>query len=158
MKEKDSGYAEAKMLIRKPAKEVFNAFIDPQVTKKFWFTKGSDKLEANKKVTWEWEMYGVSTTVDVKEIIPNRKIVFEWDDPPTTVEFKFEELSNDSTYVTVTEHGYKISGDELLAKIKDSTGGFTTVLDGLKAYLEHDINLNLIADKYPDKISHENYA
>gem|GEM_PF-6143995 len=27
--------------------------------------------------------------------------------------------------------------------------GFTTVLDGLKAYLEHNLQLNLIADKFP---------
>lgn len=36
--------------------------------------------------------------------------------------------------------------------IKDSTGGFTTVLDGLKAFLEYNINLNLIADKYPKEV------
>ncbi|HET9745565.1 MAG TPA: SRPBCC family protein [Chitinophagaceae bacterium] len=158
MKVSDAKYAEAKMLIRKPAREVFDAFIDPLKTKNFWFTRGSHKLEANKKVIWEWEMYGVSVTADVKEIIPDKKIVLEWDDPPTTVEFNFEQLNYDSTYVTITESGYGLSGDELLAKIKDSTGGFTTVLDGLKAYLEHDINLNLIADKFPDKIRNKDYV
>ncbi|SJN17484.1 hypothetical protein FM120_00535 [Sphingobacterium faecium PCAi_F2.5] len=34
----------------------------------------------------------------------------------------------------------------------DSTGGFTTVLDGCKAYLEHGIDLNLIADKFPKQV------
>jgi len=29
----------------------------------------------------------------------------------------------------------------------------TTVLDGLKAYLEHNIKLNLIGDKYPKEVS-----
>jgi hypothetical protein len=51
-----------------------------------------------------------------------------------------------------------MTGEKLLAKIKDSTGGFTTVLDGLKAFLEHGINLNLVADKFPDKIKDEKYA
>jgi hypothetical protein len=37
--------------------------------------------------------------------------------------------------------------------IKDNTGGFTTVLDGLKAFLEHNINLNLIMDKFPKEVS-----
>ena len=60
--------------------------------------------------------------------------------------------------MTITESGNELLGDELLAKIKDSTGGFTTVLDGLKACLEHHINLNLTADKLPDKIRDENYA
>ena len=141
--------AEAQMKIRKPAAEVFEAIIDPAITKNFWFTKGSGRLEVNKKITWEWEMYNISTTVVAKEILPNEKIVFEWDDPVTTVEFKFQPLSDGSTFVTASECGYGKSGDELLEKIKDSTGGFTTVLDGLKAYLEHGINLNLILDKFP---------
>ena len=67
MKEKDSKYTEAKMLIRRPAEQVFHAFIDPAITSNFWFTKGSNKLEVNKTVTWEWEMYNVSTTVDEKK-------------------------------------------------------------------------------------------
>lgn len=149
MSDKNLKCAEAQMTIRKPASEVFEAFIDPELSKNFWFTKGSGKLEVNKKVTWEWEMYNVSTTVTPKEIVKNEKIVYEWDDPPRTVEFKFKTLSDGSTFVSVTECGYKETGDELLKVIKDSTGGFTTVLDGLKAYLEHGINLNLIGDKFP---------
>jgi len=35
--------------------------------------------------------------------------------------------------------------------IKNNTGGFTTVLDGLKAYLEYGIKLNLIGDKFPQQ-------
>jgi hypothetical protein len=27
---------------------------------KFWFTKGSGRLEAGKQVQWDWEMYGIS--------------------------------------------------------------------------------------------------
>lgn len=144
--------AEAQMLIRKPVEEVFEAFIDPAITKNFWFTKGSGKLEVNKKVTWEWEMYNVSTPVVAKEIQRNEKIVFEWDEDPKTVEFKFKTLSDGSTFVTVTECGYNMAGNELLEVVKRSTGGFTTVLDGLKAFLEYNINLNLVADKFPEGV------
>ena len=35
------------MLIRKPVADVFEAFIDPDVTTKFWFTKSSGRLEAD---------------------------------------------------------------------------------------------------------------
>jgi len=31
----------AEMLIRKPVAEVFEAFINPEITSKFWFTRGS---------------------------------------------------------------------------------------------------------------------
>jgi uncharacterized protein YndB with AHSA1/START domain len=143
---------EAQMLIRKPVAEVFEALIDPSLTRNFWFTKGSDRLEANKKVVWEWEMYNLSIPVVVKEVVQNEKIVFEWAEPPRTVTFSFKTLRDSSTFVKVTECGYNKTGDELLAVIKDSTGGFTTVLDGLKAFLEHGINLNLIADKFPKEI------
>lgn len=37
--------AKAEMLIRKPAAEVFAAFVDPAITANFWFTKGSGRLE-----------------------------------------------------------------------------------------------------------------
>ena len=152
MKGNRSKCAEAQMLIRKPIEEVFEAFINPAITKNFWFTKSSGKLEVDKKITWSWEMYNVSTTVVAKEILQNQKIVFEWDNPAKTVEINFKELDDDSTFVTVSESGYDKKGDELIAVIKDATGGFTTVLDGLKAFLEHRINLNLIADKFPKEV------
>jgi uncharacterized protein YndB with AHSA1/START domain len=141
--------AEAQLLIRKPAAEVFNAFIDPAVTTNFWFTKSSGKLEIGKRITWQWEMYKVSTTVVAKKIIPDKKLIFEWSDPVTTVTFLFNSISDDTTFVTVTECGYDKTGDDLIDIIKGSTGGFTTVLDGCKAFLEHNLRLNLIADKFP---------
>lgn len=146
---KNSEMAECKMMIRKPVKEVFDAFIDPEITANFWFTKSSGRLEQNKSITWTWEMYGHSSEVLIKEIIDSKKISIEWDVPPTTVDFEFESLSESQTYVVIKHYGFDQTGDELIEAIKDSTGGFTTVLDGLKAYLEHGINLNLIADKYP---------
>ena len=62
--------AKTEMLIRKPVAEVFEAFTNPKITSKFWFTKGSGKLEAGKQVTWTWEMYNISTQVNVSEIEP----------------------------------------------------------------------------------------
>jgi uncharacterized protein YndB with AHSA1/START domain len=149
MSNSNSNYSEAKMLIRKPSSEVFEAMVNPEITKNFWFTKSSGKLEVNKSVTWEWEMYQVSAVVNVIAIVKNEKIKFEWNNPARTVEFQFESMSDNSTYVSVKEYGYTETGGELLAIIRDSTGGFTTVLDGMKAFLEHGINLNLIADKFP---------
>lgn len=152
MSDKNLKYAEAQMLIRKPVAKVFEAFIDPAVTKHFWFTKSSGRLEEGKTITWEWEMYNISTKVTAKEITADQKITIEWDEPTTNVDFNFKTLSDGSTYVTIKHYGFNKTGDELLKAIKDSTGGFTTVLDGLKAYLEHGINLNLIADKFPKEV------
>ena len=140
---------ETQMLIRKPIAIVFQAFIDPAITTKFWFTKSSGQLEVGKTVTWEWEMYNVSSGIQVKEIIPNKKITIEWDDPTTTVDFEFTALTDNSTYVVIKNYGFSQTGDDLIEIIKNNTGGFTTVLDGLKAYLEFGIELNLIKDKFP---------
>lgn len=140
---------ETQMMIRKPASQVFQAFIDPAITSNFWFTKSSGNLETGKTVKWEWEMYGVSTNVFVKEIVQDRKITTEWGDPATTVEYEFKELTDNTTYVVIKNYGFSQTGEDLIQAIKDNTGGFTTVLDGLKAYLEHNIQLNLVADKFP---------
>lgn len=139
---------ECQMMIRKPASEVFQAFIDPAITTKFWFTKSSGKLETGKTVKWEWEMYHVSDNIEVKAIVPDQQITIEWGKPATTVDFIFTALSNDTTYVVIKNYGFHETGDELLTAIGNNTGGFTTVLDGLKAYLEHGIELNLVRDKF----------
>ena len=146
--------AEADMLIRKATSEVFQAFIDPEVTKHFWFTKGSGKLDVGKSVIWEWEMYNFSTKVVATEISENQKITIDWftAEQPTKVDFNFKTLSDGSTFVSIKHYNFDKNGDELLQTIKDSTGGFTIVLAGLKAYLEHGINLNLILDKFPKEL------
>ena len=149
-----SPMVEVQMLIRRPVHEVFQAFVDPAATTNFWFTKSSGPLEEGKTVTWEWEMYQVSTSVFVKDLVPNKKISIEWGERRTTVDFEFNALTDDTTYVIIKNYGFDLEGDDLIEAIKDNTGGFTTVLDGLKAYLEHKINLNLIRDKFPKEVSH----
>lgn len=150
---KNSKSVETQMLIRKPVSKVFAGFIDPEITKNFWFTKGSGKLETGKTITWEWEMYGITTDILVKDIVENKIITIEWGQPATTVDFEFKALTDNTTYVTIKNFAFNQTGDELLDVIKDSTGGFTTVLDGLKAFMEHNINLNLIADKFPKEVT-----
>jgi len=138
-------------MIRKEVGLVFDAFINPEVSKHFWFTKSSGKLVEGQQVTWHWHMYGIEIVVLATKIIENEQITLEWGEPSTIVKIEFEELSQQQTLVKITESGFDLEGEELLAKIKDSTGGFTTVLDGMKGYLEHGISLQLIADKYPKK-------
>jgi len=144
---------EAQMLIRRPVAAVFEAFIDPEITRNFWFTKGSGRLEAGETLTWEWETYQVSSNIVVKEVLENKKITIDWAEPATAVDFEFQSLGEGLTYVVIRQYGLQGTGDELLGQVKDFTGGFTTVLDGLKAYMEHGINLNLIEDKFPKGIN-----
>jgi uncharacterized protein YndB with AHSA1/START domain len=141
------------MLIRRPVSEVFDAFINPEITTKFWFTKSSGRLEAGKQVQWDWEMYGISIPVMVKALERDQRIVIEWPGygSPTTVEWNFV-ACEDGTFVRITNEGFTGDGDSLVKQATDSTQGFTLVLAGLKALLEHNIRLNLVPDRYPKGI------
>ncbi len=143
--------AKAGMLIRRPVGEVLRAFVDPEITTKFWFTKSSGKLEPGAEVRWEWEMYGVSDTVSVKEVEENRRILVEWNsDSPKRIEWRFFSGEDDTTFVRITERGYEGNGDDIVAQALDSTEGFTIVLAALKALLEHDVILTAVADAHPE--------
>ena len=137
------------MLIRRPPAELFRAFADPAVTTRFWFTKSTGAMTPGADIRWDWETYGVSARVRVKEVDEDSRILFEWNDPPTTVELRFVPWENDTTYVRVTETGLSGDGDEVVARAADSTAGFTTVLCALKALLEHDLVLTVVEDHHP---------
>jgi uncharacterized protein YndB with AHSA1/START domain len=102
-------------------------------------------------------MYDVSINVTAKTIDPNARIVIEWPgySGPTTVEWRFAPQKNGTTFVSVTESGFTGSGDELVKYVADSTQGFSLMLAGLKAFLEHGLRLNLTADRYPSGIDEQ---
>ncbi|MDG0809300.1 SRPBCC family protein [Cohnella rhizosphaerae] len=141
------------MLVRRPVEEVFEAFVDPSVTTRFWFTKSSGRLAEGARVRWEWEMYGAAAEVDVLAIEPNRRIKIRWGDETngfTQVEWTFTDRGANETFVSVVNSGFQGDGDAVVAQALDSTGGFNMVLCALKALLEHGIELNVVADKAPD--------
>ncbi len=135
--------AKTALIIRRPVEEVFRAFVDPAVTTRFWFTKSSGPLEPGATVRWEWEMFGVGTTVTVKDVVPNERILVEWNpDDPSTVEWTFTPHER-GTHVRIVEDDIK--GD-VAAHALDSMQGFSLVLAGAKAWLEHGIELKLVED------------
>lgn len=151
----NNNFAKAEMLIRKPVSEVFQAFIDPEVTSKFWFTKGSEKLEQGKSAVWTWEMYGFSLTVLTKIIEKNKRIIIEWGNKgeETIVEWIFTPLNGKETFVSITNSNFQGEIDKIITEVRNSTEGFTLVLAGAKAYLEHQIQLNLVLDRFPKGLS-----
>lgn len=144
--------AETGMVIRRPVAEVFEAFIDPDITSAFWFTRSSGRLDVGREIRWDWEMYGASTLVLVKAVEPNERILIEWDgySGRTTVEWRFTDRRDGTTAVVIRESGWTGDGDELVKYVGESTQGFTWTLAGAKAFLEHGIELNLVADKSPE--------
>ena len=138
--------AHAHMLIRKPVSEVFEAFVDPQITSKFWFSRGDRRLDEGASVKWYWDMYGVHADVTVKALETNKRILIAW---PTPVEWTFEPRE---TAPLFKHRRRRFRGH------RRGKGGASDRCDGrlyhgargCKAYLEHGIELNLVADHNPD--------
>jgi uncharacterized protein YndB with AHSA1/START domain len=140
------------MIVHRPVEEVFRAMVDPEVTTRFWFTRSSGPVVAGAHVRWDWDMFGVSTEVDVHEVEENSRIHMTWGgaEGSTTVEWRFVPVGDDATCVAVTETGIEGTGDEVVAHAIDSMGGFTIVLCALKALLEHDVVLQAVRDHRTD--------
>ena len=137
----------AQLLIRRPPAEVFRAFVDPAITSKFWFSNASAPLAAGTTVTWAWSWYGATAEVVVDAIEPEHRILIHW---PTPVEWVFTPKGAQATLVQITASGFQGAMDEQVAQAIDAMGGFTLVLAGCKAYLEHEIELGLVPDQNPD--------
>ena len=142
------------MLIRKPAAEVFEAVVDPAITSRFWFSRGSDRLDAGREVRWDWDAYGASAQVRPKAIERERRILVEWSayEAPTEIEWTFTPRP-EGTFVAVINRGFAGDRDRIVAQAIGATEGFALVLAGMKAFLEHGIALNLVPDRFPPGLS-----
>ena len=154
---KQQPVAKAEMLIRRPVAEVFEAFVNPAITSKFWFSKGSGRLEPGKQITWDWEMYGFSVQVKVKAIEENARILVDWSafGAFTPIEWIFTSRPDATTFVSVTNSGFPGTDEEVVQAAIGSTEGFAFVLAGAKALLEHNVRLNLVPDRFPDGLPKE---
>ena len=150
----DTPISKAQMLVRRPVADVFEAFIDPAVTTRFWFSRSSGRLEAGRRIRWDWEMYGVSTTVDVKAIDANRRILIEWDGYTSrnTVDWVFAPRGPSETFVRVRARGFPGDGDPVVTQAVESPGVLNLVLAGLKVFLEHGVEPNRVVDHNPDAL------
>lgn len=150
--------AKAAMLIRRPVDEVFQAFVDPAVTTKFWFTDSTGPLAEGQTVTWTWGMYGVSAEVKTLQLEPNKTILIDWGAPDQTelAEWTFAEIPGKGTYVSIQSSEYPGPPEEQLKQVEDNVGGFTLVLAGAKAWLEHNLQLNLVLDRFPAELQDQN--
>jgi uncharacterized protein YndB with AHSA1/START domain len=149
--------AKTGMLIRKPVQQVFEAIVNPEITSNFWFSRGSGRLETGKRVRWDWESHDVSIEVTAREVESNSRVLIEWPgySGPTQVEWTFQAIPDSTTFVRVSESGWTGDADKLVRYVADSTQGFTLMLAGMKAWLEHGIRLNLTLDRYPKGIEEQ---
>ena len=79
--------SETQMLMRRSVNIVFNAFVDPLITTKFWFSQSSGYLEKGAMVDWTWDKYQITHSTHVLQVVENELICIEWGTPKTKVDF-----------------------------------------------------------------------
>lgn len=141
-----SPVAESELLIRRPASEIYNAFVSPRQLARFWLAKASAPLAVGKKVRWHFPVPGVSDTVTAKVLEPGRRILVVWGSDGTETEWTFAALSPKQTHVRVTQ-SVKGTAAKRMAAIVNGTEGYTLVLSDLKVLLERGVRSGIVKDK-----------
>ncbi len=142
--------------IARPVEEVFEAVADPAKLSNYFTTGGAKgRLETGATVTWDFADFPGAFPVAVVEVLPNRRIVLEWeasDGPPegddhvaragysTRVTMEFAALEDGRTLVTIAEGGWRETETGLKASYGNCMG-WSQMLCAMKAWIEHGINL-----------------
>ncbi|WP_226673372.1 SRPBCC family protein [Rossellomorea aquimaris] len=128
------------MKIQKPAHEIFEAFVDPEMIGNFWFSSSSERWEEGKTVTLRYEEYDAQGDIHIVEIQEQKKIVFEWaENHKVTISFTQEEKG--STIVGVKEEGFDENDENVINELVDNKEGWVYMLTCLKGYMEYGVNL-----------------
>ncbi|MDF2721032.1 MAG: hypothetical protein K0Q59_707 [Paenibacillus sp.] len=130
-----------KMKIGKPARDVFEAFVDPAQIGHFWFSSSSARWEQGKTITLRYEEYGAEGDISVVDIVDNEKIVFEWNygEDIHTVTITLTEHEAGTTIVEIVEDGFKQGGEDWIEMLVGNKEGWVYMLTCLKGYMEHGI-------------------
>ena len=143
--------AKASIRVRRPPSEVFAAFADARSMSKFWFTRHDEGLKEGETCTWYLGTGADAFAFDVRveKLLRPSKIIISWERGSTftQVTWTFEEAENGDTILTIEESGFTGSDDDIIEQALDSTGGFNQVILAAKALVEHDVELNVVADR-----------
>lgn len=134
---------QTKIEIRKPAAEIFEAFVDPVKIGNFWFSSSSERWAKGKIITLRYEEYEAQGNIHILDMIDHHKIVYEWgreEGEPHTVKITFQATSPDTTVVEVIEEGFDEDDPDLIPKILDNKEGWVYMLTCLKGYMEFGVN------------------
>jgi uncharacterized protein YndB with AHSA1/START domain len=143
--------AKASTIIRRSPAEVFAALTDADRMSKFWFTRTDSGLQEGETSKWALGSADDAFSFDVvvKELREPEKIVIEWDGADgnkNLVTWSFVETEHGDTFLTIEETGFSGDRDAVVGQVLDSTGGFNQVIIAMKAFVEHGVEVNVVAD------------
>jgi len=128
--------------IQKPAHDVFEAIVDPEIMCNYFISHSTGRMEAGKEILWKFPEFDEQFPVRVDKIEKNKYVSYYWDTDgkELLVEMQLTTVSDNSTLVIITEKS--MPNDEAGIKwLKGNTEGWANFLACLKAYLEYGINL-----------------
>lgn len=147
--------------IDRPVEEVFEAIANPNTLSRYFTTGGAQgRLETGATVKWDFHDFPGAFPVYVIEVVPNQRIILEWDagdgEAPnleesgrpgwataeyrTTITMVFKPLEDGRTLVEIAEEGWRQDQGGLDASYSNCQG-WSQMLCALKMWLEHGINL-----------------
>jgi uncharacterized protein YndB with AHSA1/START domain len=134
--------------ILQPLHEVFTAVIEPRHMSRYFISHGSGPLTAGTTVWWEFADVGARIAVDVLEVEPDRKVVYESEGCGTRsrVTIGFAADGPGATVVTIHEGCWPLD-QEGAERAMGQAAGWTYFLCCLKAWLQFGINLRQGLDR-----------
>lgn len=144
--------------IARAVEQVFDAVVDPAKLSSYFTTGGAvGRLETGATVTWDFHDFPGAFPVEVVEVIPNERIVLQWQanegpaanlpdaepapaDYRTTITMRFTALDDGRTLVEISEEGWRENQGALDASYGNCQG-WSQMLCALKMWVEHGINL-----------------
>jgi len=136
--------AKVQMGILKPASEIFEAIVDPEIMNKYFISTSTGKMEIGKTLTWTWEDFEGEHEVKIGKIEKDKVVSFEWNGSGVNcvVVITLEAKGENQTLVKVTESEWPADykgANQCMGQVE----GWTHFLCCLKAYLEYGINLRI---------------
>ena len=134
----------AGLQVLKPVDEVFDAIIDPDKMKNYFISNSSGLMQTGETLTWKFPEMDIEFPVTVGKTEKNRYVSFYWDGAmdgeQTFVEITLDEVTNDITFVKVTEKS-KENNEAGIKWLKNNTEGWANFLACMKAWMEYGVHL-----------------
>ena len=101
--------AKIDIAIARPAKDVFEAIVDPTKMSRYFISRASGRPEPGKILTWTWDDVGAEAQVKILDVVPEHRLVFTWGvaEQETRVTIEMETDGPGTTAVTVTEGSWE---------------------------------------------------
>ena len=136
--------AKVQLGILKPANEIFEAIVNPDIMSQYFISGSTGKMESGKTLTWMWEDFGAELIIKVGKVEKDKVVSFEWSGSGVecVVVITLEPKDENRTLVKITESDWPADykgANQCIGQVE----GWTHFLCCLKAYLEYGINLRV---------------